>query len=135
MKLSHVAIAVKDLDAAVERYKLLGLEETHREEVPAQKVRVAFLSHPGGSETSIELLEPTDESGAVGKFLANRGPGIHHLAFASEDIAAEMRRLKDGGMDPIEREPRPGACGHKVCFLHPKKTGGVLMELVEEGSS
>ncbi len=127
----HVGIAVRSIDEALPFYRrALGLEAVHRQEVPSQKVKVAFL---GTGETSIELLEPTGPEGAVAKFIAKRGPGLHHVAFKVADIAGEMERLKGGGLPPLEASPRPGARGHQVCFLHPRHAAGVLVELVEHG--
>lgn len=132
MKLEHVAIAVEDLDKASALYReSFGLVETHREEVPAQKVRVAFLKDPSGDSCTLELISPTGEGG-VAKFLASRGPGLHHLAFRAPDIGAEMERLRSAGKPPLDAAPRPGAHGHSVCFLHPKNAAGVLVELVGE---
>lgn len=131
MKIDHVGIAVESLEKALPFYKkALGLEPVHREEVAAQKVRVAFLQ---AGETCIELLEPTGDDGAIAKFLKTRGPGLHHVAFSVADIAADMERLRAAGLPPLETAARPGARGHKVCFLHPKYADGVLVELVSGG--
>jgi methylmalonyl-CoA epimerase len=127
MRIDHVGVAVASIDKALPFYEKLGLKVAHREEVPAQKVRVAFLQ---AGESSIELLEPTSEEGAVAKFLKTRGPGIHHVAFHVDDIAGKMEALRAAGAPPLEAAPRPGARGHKVCFLHPKLAEGVLVELV-----
>jgi len=136
MKLSHVAIAVKDLDAASRLYcESFGLKETHREEVPGQGVRAAFLEDlSGAGGCAVELLQPLGAEGGVAKFLASRGPGVHHLAFETPGLQSQMLRLKEAGRPTIEDKPRDGAHGHKVCFVHPKSTGGVLVELVEGGS-
>ena len=109
----------------------LGLSVTHVEEVVDQGVRVAML--PIG-ETRIELLEPTGESSPVAKFLAKRGPGIHHVAVRVADIRAALERLKQNGAKLIDNEPRKGADGCLVAFVHPASTGGVLLELVERSS-
>lgn len=131
MRIDHVGVAVSSIEESARFYKeALGLVVTHVEDVPSQKVKVAFLGAPGDGGAQIELLEPTSADGAVGKFLASRGPGMHHVAFHSPDIAGDMKRLKDGGRPPLEEKPRPGARGHHVCFLHPKHAGGVLVELV-----
>lgn len=133
MRIDHLGIAVENLESAIRLYEeTVGLVVTHREEVPAQKVRVAFLAHPGGPEgaAEIELLEPVGEEGAIAAFLRKRGPGLHHLAFHADGVAREMARLKSAGRPPLEEAPRPGARGHHVCFLHPKHCGGVLLELV-----
>lgn len=128
MTIDHVGIAVRSIEEALPFYKkALGLEPIHREEVPTQKVRVAFLQ---AGETSLELLEPTGTEGAIAKFLATRGPGLHHVAFRVEGIEGHMERLRREGLPPLDAAARPGARGHKVCFLHPKHAHGVLVELV-----
>ena len=128
MKVDHIGIAVSSIERALPFYKkALGLEPSHREDVPDQKVKVCFLQ---AGETALELIEPTGESG-VSKFLQSRGPGIHHVAFSVSGIDGEMKRLRDCGIPPLESAARPGARGHKVCFLHPKLADGVLIELVE----
>ena len=127
MKLDHVGIAVSSIAETLPFYKdKLGLALKHEETVPSQNVRVVFLE---AGESSIELLEPTGE-GAVAKFLRERGPGLHHVAFAAENLRAEMARLSQAGAPPLEKEPRPGSRGHHVCFLHPKHAKGTLIELV-----
>lgn len=129
MILDHVGIAVANLDEGIAFYeKALGLAVVHREDVPSQKVRVAFLQ---AGQTSLELLEPMGEGGAVAKFLNARGPGLHHLAFETSKIGEEMKRLNAAGLPTLEAAPRPGACGHQVCFLHPKNCHGTLIELVQ----
>ena len=130
MKLDHVGIAVSSIAETLPFYKeKLGLALTHEESVPSQNVRVVFLE---AGESSIELLEPTGD-GAVAKFLKERGPGLHHVAFAAQDIRAEMERLSRAGAPPLEKEPRLGSRGHQVCFLHPKHAKGTLVEIVENG--
>ncbi len=130
MTLNHIGIAVSNLDEGIAFYKTaFGLEVAHREEVPSQKVRVAFLS---AGQTSVELLEPMGEEGAIAKFLKARGPGLHHLAFETGNIDEEMKRLKAAGLPTLEAAPRPGARGHRVCFVHPKNCQGTLIEFVEE---
>lgn len=129
MKIDHVGIAVANIGEALPFYKkAFGLEPVHREEVAAQKVKVAFLQ---AGETALELLEPMGEEGAIAKFLKDRGPGLHHVAFSVNDISEKMSRLAQDGLPPLESAPRPGARGHKVCFLHPQYAKGVLFELVE----
>jgi methylmalonyl-CoA/ethylmalonyl-CoA epimerase len=129
MILDHVGIAVEDIEAALHFYReALGLEVSHREEVFSQKVKVAFLQ---AGQTALELLEPTNEEGAVGKFLKKRGPGLHHVAFSMEGIGGKMEHLRRMGLPPLEDRPRAGARGHLVCFLHPKYAHGVLVELVD----
>lgn len=130
MTLDHVGIVVESIDAVLSFYRdQLGLVVAHREDVPSQKVRVAFLKDPSDDRAQIELLEPAGE-GAVSKFLQKHGPGTHHVAFHSDDIEQAMKKLKDAGKPPLDNAPRPGARGHKVCFLHPKNAFGVLVELV-----
>ena len=129
MTLDHVGVAVVDIEEAAAFYKkALGLEVTHREDVPAQKVRVAFL---GAGQSSIELLQPLGGDGAVAKFLKTRGPGLHHIAFETGRIAEAMKRLNAAGVSTVDAAARPGARGHKVCFLHPKGSLGSLIELVQ----
>ena len=132
MKIDHVGVAVRSLDEGARLYKdLLGLVEVHREEVPAQKVRVAFLADPADrAGTTVELLEPTAPEASVAKFISARGTGLHHLAFLTPKVGEAMGALRKGGAPPLEAAPRPGARGHQVCFVHPKHCGGVLIELV-----
>ena len=127
-KIDHVAIAVADVDEALARYKeVLGLEVREREVVASQKTEAALL--PLG-ESSLELISPKGNEG-LQKFLEKRGPGIHHVAIEVEGIEDALRVLKAAGVPLIDEAPRAGARGHKVAFLHPKATGGVLVELVE----
>ena len=129
MILNHVGIAVVNLEEGIVFYKnALGLKVVHREDVPQQKVKVAFLQ---AGQTSLELLEPMGEEGAVAKFLKTRGPGLHHLAFETGKIGEEMKRLNAAGLPTLEAAPRPGARGHQVCFIHPKNCHGTLIELVQ----
>lgn len=132
-KIDHVAVCVDDVDAACAKYKeVLGLEPTVREVVASQKTEAVLLGMPGGDggETSIELISPRGNEG-LEKFLAKRGPGIHHIAVEVEGIEQALAALKALGVQLIDETPRKGARGHKVAFLHPKATGGVLVELVE----
>jgi methylmalonyl-CoA/ethylmalonyl-CoA epimerase len=124
----HVGIAVKRLDPAIERYRRLGFEPEYVETVPSQGVRVAFL--PAGA-ARIELVEPLSDSSPVARFLAERGEGLHHLAFSTDDIVSTLRRLSDDGFELVDRIPRPGAHGRMVAFLHPRSAHGVLIELVQ----
>lgn len=130
MRLHHIGIAVKDLEAAVAAYRGLDLLCVDREEVEGQKVRVAFL--PVG-ESRLELLEPTDPEGAMGRFLESRGEGIHHICLEVEDIEAALRRAREAGVRLVDEKPRVGAGGAKVAFLHPKSLHGVLVELWQGG--
>ena len=127
--LDHIGIAVVSIDEALPVYRALGLRETHREEVPSQKVRTAFL--PSG-EPSIELLEPTSPDSPIAGFLEKRGPGIHHLCFAVDDLDGMLDALAQDGYRLIHRFPVEGAGGKRVAFLHPAAGGGVLIELSEE---
>lgn len=130
MKIDHLGIAVGDIGEALEFWSdALGLENIHTEEVEDQKVRVAMLPIGG---TNIELLEPTDPASPVAKFLEKRGGGIHHIAIEVDDITASLQRLKSQGMRLIDEVPRTGAGGCLIAFVHPKSTGGVLMELVQK---
>ncbi|EYF05777.1 methylmalonyl-CoA epimerase [Chondromyces apiculatus] len=127
-KIDHVAVAVTDVDEALARYrKLLGVEVTDREVVASQRTEAALL--PIG-ETSIELISPRGNEG-LQKFLEKRGPGLHHIAVEVEGIEQALLTLKALGLPLIDETPRVGARGHKVAFVHPKATGGVLVELVE----
>lgn len=128
-KIDHIGIAVGDIDKALNLYRdQLGLEFKGIEEVEEQKVRVAFF--PVG-ESKIELLESTDPAGPVGKFIEKKGEGVHHLSFRVTDIEAKLKRLKEQGVALIDEQPRYGAGGAKIAFLHPKSTGGMLIELCE----
>lgn len=127
-KIDHVAVCVADTDEAIAKYKqVLGLEPQVREVVESQKTEATLL--PIG-ETSIELISPKGNEG-LAKFLEKRGPGIHHIAIEVEGIEEALATLKALGVPIIDEVPRKGARGHKVAFLHPKATGGVLIELVE----
>ena len=129
MKIDHIGIATNGIDEAARFYlESLGLQIEDVEEVAAQKVRVAML--PLG-ESRVELLEPTSDDSPISKFLAKRGPGIHHIAVRVEDIRASLAELKQKGARLIDEQPRPGAGGCLVAFIHPSSTGGVLLELVE----
>lgn len=132
MKLSHLGVAVEDLAAQIRAYEALGLKVTHQEEVARDQVRVAFIPFEGGR---FELLEPTGETSPVARFLAKRGPGLHHVAFEVDDVADVLARMKAAGLRLIDEEPRPGAEGHLVAFVHPQSTGGVLWELVQPGKA
>jgi len=126
-KIDHIGIAVRDLDAALAAYQArLGIPLAHIEEVPEQKTRVALL--PVG-ESRIELLEATEPESPVGRFLAKRGEGIHHICFQVEDLAAELQVLKSRGVRLIDETPRRGAHGCLVAFVHPSSAHGVLIEL------
>jgi methylmalonyl-CoA/ethylmalonyl-CoA epimerase len=125
----HVGIAVEHLEPAIERYKALGLTLDYVDSVPAAGVRVAFLL---AGAIHVELVEPVDPSGAVARFLAKRGEGLHHIAFSTHDITGELARLERQGFELVDRVPRPGARGRTVAFLQPRSAHGVLIELVQE---
>ena len=128
-KIDHIGIAVSNLDEAVKLYRdVLGLELHGTEVVPEQKVKVAFL--PVG-DTEVELLESTSAEGPIAKFIEAKGQGIQHIAFRVDDIEAALEEMKAKGMRLIDEKPRYGAGGAKIAFLHPKSTGGVLIELCE----
>lgn len=127
----HVGVAVADLDAALETYaSLFGAELEHRERFEEQGVDAASLRV---GESRIELLGALGPDTPVGKFLGKRGPGLHHVAFEVDDIAAELDRLAAAGAELIDQEPRRGTFGTTVAFVHPHATGGVLAELVANG--
>jgi len=124
--LDHIGIAVDSIDERIEFYKALGLEVEGYDEVPEQGVRVAFL--PVG-DSRLELLEPTGPNTPIARHLERRGPGLHHVCLRVPDIRAAMARLADQGHTLLSEEPQLGAHGCLVCFVHPKSTGGVLLEL------
>jgi methylmalonyl-CoA/ethylmalonyl-CoA epimerase len=128
-RIDHVGIAVASIAEARRFWEALGLTVGDVEEVPAEGVRVAMLAI---GESRIELLEPTRPDSPVAKFLAQRGPGIHHLCLASDDVAADDTRLRAAGVELLRPEPTLGAGGAKVQFVHPRSAGGVLVELSEE---
>lgn len=129
-KIDHIGIAVRSIEEARKLYEALGLQVSFIEEVPVDGVRVAMI--PCG-ETHIELLEPLSEDSPVGRFLAQRGPGIHHLCLGSDDVRMDDARLRAAGYHVLRPEPTRGAGGCWVQFVHPRSTGGVLLELSEEG--
>jgi len=130
MKISHLGIATKGIDEALKFWQdALGLENVHAEEVAEQKVRVAML--PIG-ETRIELLEATSDDSPIAKFLEKRGGGIHHIAVEVKNIEESLAKLKAEGARLIDEQPRIGAEGCLVAFVHPSSSGGVLLELIQE---
>lgn len=127
--IEHIGIAVKDLDSSIKYYEdVLGLKCYAVEEVKDQKVKTAFFKV---GETKIELLESTDPDGPIGKFIERKGEGVHHLAFHVNGIANALKEAEKKGVQLIDKEPRKGAEGLNIAFLHPKSTGGVLTELCE----
>ncbi|MFD2825067.1 methylmalonyl-CoA epimerase [Leeuwenhoekiella polynyae] len=129
-KIEHIGIAVKSLkDSNLMYEKLLGVKPYKVEEVPSEGVNTSFFKM---GESKIELLEATADTSAIAKFLEKRGPGVHHIAYAVEDIKRELKRLKSEGFELINDEPKKGADDKWVAFLHPKSTDGVLIELCQE---
>ena len=127
--IDHLGIAVKSIEQALEFYcGALGMEVEHRETVTAEKVNVAML--PAG-ESRLELLEASEPDSTVAKFIASRGEGLHHIAMRVPDLNAAVAKLKAQGAR-ILNEPRIGAGGHTYIFVHPRSTGGVLLELIQE---
>lgn len=130
IRIEHIGIAVKDLNAAEELYhKLLGAPCYKRESVESEGVITSFFQV---GPNKIELLESTRSDGPIAKAIEKRGEGIHHIAFEVTDIRAEMARLKAEGFVLLNEEPKPGADNKLVCFVHPKSAGGVLVELCQE---
>lgn len=128
--IEHIGIAVKSLDAAIPFYEeKFGLKCYSVEEVADQKVRTAFFKV---GETKIELLESTDPEGTIAKFIEKKGEGIHHIAFATNDLRQSLAELNEKEVQLIDKEPRKGAEGLNIAFLHPKATFGVLTELCED---
>ena len=129
LPLDHVAIAVHSIDDILPSFEAAtGGRGSPRERVEAQGVELCFV---GSGDGKLELLQPLSPDSPVGRFLAKRGPGLHHVAYRVPDIEEALRSAEARGLELIDREPRPGAHGHRVAFLHPRTTGGVLIELVE----
>jgi methylmalonyl-CoA/ethylmalonyl-CoA epimerase len=128
-RIDHVGVAVSDLDAGIAMYeRTFAMPLAHRETVESQGVEAALLDVGDGH---VELLAPLGPETVVGKFIAKRGEGLHHVAYAVDDIDAALGRLKQDGVELIDAEARPGIRGSRVAFLHPKATGSVLTEIVE----
>ena len=128
-KIDHIGIAVKNLDEQVAFYSnIFGLHCAKIKEVPDQQVRLAMF--PIG-ETRIELLESTSEDGPIAKFISKKGEGIHHIAYRIEDLAGNLKRLEEQQVQLINKTPQLGGDGHRIAFMHPKSTFGVLTELCE----
>jgi len=126
--IDHLGIAVRSIEEGRKLYEAMGLRVEAIEEVPAEGVRVALIPC-GGSR--IELLEPTSPDSPIAKFLAKRGPGLHHVCLASDGVREDDRRLRDAGFEVLRPEPTRGAGGCWVQFVHPRSAGGVLLELAE----
>jgi methylmalonyl-CoA epimerase len=130
VKINHIGLATESIEEALRVFgKGLGLEVSGSEDVPGDMTRVTFA--PLG-ESRLEFLEPLGEEGPVQKFLEKRGPGIHHICLEVEDLPGILERLRGQGVELIDQEPRPGAHGTMVAFVHPKAANGVLVELVEQ---
>jgi methylmalonyl-CoA/ethylmalonyl-CoA epimerase len=128
-RIDHIGVAVEDLDEAIALYgERLGMPLEHRETVEEQGVEAVLL---GIGDGHVELLRPLGPDTAVGKFLAKKGPGLHHVAYAVDDIDTTLGRLAEAGLELIDREARTGIRDSRVAFLHPRSTGGVLTEIVE----
>jgi methylmalonyl-CoA/ethylmalonyl-CoA epimerase len=128
-RIDHVGVAVEDLDAALELYaRRFDMREQHRETVEEQGVEAVLLEVGDGH---VELIKPLGPDTGVGKFIAKNGPGLHHVAYATDDIDSALGTVRDAGLRLIDEQPRIGIRGSRVAFLHPRSTGGVLTELVE----
>ena len=129
-KIEHIGIAVKNLDEANKIYEqLLGSPPYKMETVVSEGVNTSFFK---SGESKVELLEATKDESAIAKFIAKKGEGIHHIAFAVKDIYKEIKRLKEDGYSIINESPKKGADNKLICFVHPKNTKGVLIELCQE---
>ncbi len=127
--IDHIGVAVEDLDEAVALYRdRLGMREQHRETVEEQGVHAVLLEI---GDSHIELIAPIGPEGGVARFLERNGPGMHHIAYRTDDIDATLKGLVSAGLRMIDEEPRVGIQGSRVAFVHPKSTGGVLTEIVE----
>jgi methylmalonyl-CoA/ethylmalonyl-CoA epimerase len=128
-RIDHIGVAVEDIEAAIGLYeKSFEMELAHRETVESQGVEAVLLDVGDGH---VELLRPLGPDTAVGKFLARKGPGLHHVAYAVDDIEATLEQVAAAGIELIDAEPRTGIRDSRVAFLHPRSTGGVLTEIVE----
>jgi methylmalonyl-CoA/ethylmalonyl-CoA epimerase len=128
-RIDHIGVAVEDLDAAIELYRSsFRMAEQHRETVEAFGVEAVLLEIGDGH---VELLKPLSPDTGVGKFLAKNGPGLHHVAYQTDDIDAALEAVRAAGLRLIDEQPRTGIRNSRVAFLHPKATGGVLTELVQ----
>ena len=129
-KISHIGIAVKDIDASISLFQsLFGKVPDHAEELPDHKVRTAMFSI---GESAIELTQALDPESPVAKFIEKRGEGVHHVSFVVDDIDQQLVRLRAAGFELIDEQSRPGADGYRVAFLHPKSTNGVLIEISQK---
>jgi methylmalonyl-CoA/ethylmalonyl-CoA epimerase len=130
IKIEHIGIAVKDLSSSISLFENLMASDCYKVEVvESERVTTAFLKK---GETKIELLESADPEGVIARFIDKKGEGLHHIAFEVEDIYAEMERLKKEGFNLLSEKPKTGADNKLVCFIHPKTTNGVLVEICQE---
>jgi methylmalonyl-CoA/ethylmalonyl-CoA epimerase len=130
--ISHVGIAVKDLDAAIERYRLLlGVDPAHVIDVPDQMVRVAIFPAAGFPGGRIELLQATSSDSPIARYIDKRSEGLHHLCIYVSDIEQKLAELKSAGFELVDKSPRLGAEGNRIAFVHPRDANGVLIELEE----
>ena len=129
-KVEHIGIAVKDIESAIKTYEtLLNTSCYKTESVESEGVKTAFFKT---GENKIELLEATNENSAIAKFIEKKGEGIHHIAFDVDDIVSEIERLRNAGFTILNEKPKQGADNKLICFVHPKNTNGVLIELCQE---
>jgi methylmalonyl-CoA/ethylmalonyl-CoA epimerase len=129
LRLHHIGIVVEDLDTAAASYGRLGFTDGERFAVPQQGIEaIVYKAGPG----YMELIQPTDPEGAIGRYLTKRGPGTHHVAYAVDDIAATLDTLRGAGVRLIDETPRAGTHGWRIAFIHPESCQGVLTELVQE---
>ncbi len=131
MRFDHVGVAVKSVDEMLALYTKIGEFEVKRTEVPGQKAKVALLK---AGQTSVEFLEPTSDDSTLAKFIRERGEGLHHIAFEVDDIERATEELKGRGFRFIYEKAADGKFGSKVNFMHPKSTGGILVELTQKGN-
>ena len=130
IKIEHIGIAVKDLSSSISLFESLMASDCYKVEVvESERVTTAFLKN---GETKIELLESADPDGVIARFIDKKGEGLHHIAFEVEDIYAEMERLRKDGFTLLSEKPKTGADNKLVCFIHPKTTNGVLVEICQE---
>jgi methylmalonyl-CoA epimerase len=128
-RIDHIGVATDDLDGAIALYEgTMGMPVAHRERVESLGIEAVLLDV---GEGHVELLKPLDPETPVGKFLAKRGPGLHHVAYSVDDIDEALGQLKDAGIELIDSEPRQGIRESRIAFIHPRSTGGVLTEIVE----
>jgi methylmalonyl-CoA/ethylmalonyl-CoA epimerase len=128
-RIDHIGVAIEDLDEAIALYRdRLGFELEHRETMESQGIEAILL---GVGENHVELMRPLGPDTTVGRFLARNGPGLHHVAYGTDDIEQALESVRAAGLQLIDEKPRRGVRGKRVAFLHPKSTGGVLTELVE----